>query len=181
MTQEVAVAEAAMPINRECRVIWHFVVEIEAAKPAVGEMQLNLLTEPPLKANAVAVAHNQHPDHELGIDRRPANVAVERRELLSQVSQNPRYDRIDPAQQIARRNTLFEVKQIEQLALIARLPAHHDPPPSLIESNRRNHGSPEITSPFFNSIDPSRSLAARFAVMHGPDPAIVVRDHWPLG
>src|SRR6266542_5574262 len=173
MTQEVAVAEAAMPINRECRVIWHFVVEIEAAKPAVGEMQLNLLTEPPLKANAVAVAHNQHPDHELGIDRRPANVAVERRELLSQVSQNPRYDRIDPAQQIARRNTLFEVKQIEQLALIARLPAHHDPPPSLTESNRRNHGSPEITSPFFNSIGQSRKGSrranlVRFALESGP-------------
>src|SRR6266536_1499377 len=165
MTQEVAVAEAAMPIDRECRVIWHFVVEIEAAKPAVGEMQLNLLAEPPLKANAVAVAHNQHPDHELGIDRGPANVAVERRELLSQVSQNPRHDRIDPAQQIARRNTLFEVKQIEQLALIARLPAHHDPPPSLTESNKTESRVARNHEPFFqqhrSQADLVPSLARR--------------------
>jgi hypothetical protein len=38
MAQEVAVAEAA-PIDRECRMIWHFVVKIEAAEPAVGEMR----------------------------------------------------------------------------------------------------------------------------------------------
>jgi hypothetical protein len=34
MAQEVAVAEAAVSFDRECRVIWHFVVKIEAAKPA---------------------------------------------------------------------------------------------------------------------------------------------------
>jgi hypothetical protein len=46
-------------------------------------MQLYLLAQLPLKADAIAVAHRQHPDHELGIDRRSANVAVERRELLT--------------------------------------------------------------------------------------------------
>src|SRR2546422_10611895 len=99
--------------------IGNLVIELEAAEPTITEMKFDLLAQLPFKADAIAVAHNQHPDHELGIDRGPANVAVERRELLSQVSQNPRHDRIDPAQQIARRNTLFEVKQIEQLALIA--------------------------------------------------------------
>ena len=54
MAQEVAVAEAAVPIDRKCRVIWYFVVEIEAAKPAVGEMQFYLLAQLPLKANAIA-------------------------------------------------------------------------------------------------------------------------------
>src|SRR5262245_17830302 len=58
MAQEVAVAEAAVPIDRKCRVIWYFVVEIEATKPAVGEMQLYLLAQLPLKANAIAVAHH---------------------------------------------------------------------------------------------------------------------------
>jgi hypothetical protein len=33
--------------------IWHFVVEIEAVKPAVGEMQLYLLAQLPLKADAM--------------------------------------------------------------------------------------------------------------------------------
>src|SRR5262245_37799840 len=49
---------------------------------------------------------------------------------------------------MARRNALFEIKQIEQLALIAGLSAHHGPSPSLRESNRRNHESPKTASPF---------------------------------
>src|SRR5512132_465406 len=92
----------------------------QGGKTSVGEMELDLLAQPPLKANAVAVAHNQHPDHEIGIDRRPANVAVKGHQLLSQISQNPRHDRINPTQQMACRNALFQVKQVEQLALIAR-------------------------------------------------------------
>jgi hypothetical protein len=119
-------------------------VEIEAAKPTVGEVQVYLLAQLPLKADSIAVAHHQHPDHELGIDRRSANVAVERRELLTQISQNPRHCRIDLTQQMVCRNAFFHVEQIKQLALIAVLPAHHDPPPSLTESDlesrvARNH------------------------------------------
>jgi hypothetical protein len=83
MAQDVAVAEAAMAINRERRVIGNLVVEIKPTEPAVGQMQLNLLTQPPLKANAVAVANDQHPDHKLGINRRPANIAIEECQFLA--------------------------------------------------------------------------------------------------
>jgi hypothetical protein len=70
------------------------------------------LTQPSLKADSVAVAHDQHPDHELGINRRPANVAVEGCQLLMQVSHDPRYFGIDPAQQMACRNTPFEIEEV---------------------------------------------------------------------
>jgi hypothetical protein len=50
---------------------------------------------------------NQHPDHQLGVNRRSADVAVERRELLAQVRQTPRYNRIDPAQQMAHWNAIL--------------------------------------------------------------------------
>ena len=148
MAEDVAVAEAAMAIDRERRVVGHLVVEIEPAEPPIGQMQFDFLAQPPLEADAVAVAHDQHPDHQLGIDRRPADLAIEGLQLLAQLSQHPRHDRIDPAQQMARRNALFEVEQIEQLALIARLPTHHGKPPPLKASSRRNHCSPKITSPF---------------------------------
>jgi hypothetical protein len=46
-------------------------------------LQLNLLAKPPFEANAVAVANDQHPNHELGINRRPANIAVEGRQFLA--------------------------------------------------------------------------------------------------
>ena len=82
-------------------------------------MHLDFLAQPPLEADAVAVANNQHPDHEFRINRRASSLAVERCQLLAQLSQNPRYNRIDPAQQMARWNTGLEVEQIEQLALIA--------------------------------------------------------------
>jgi hypothetical protein len=106
-------------------VIRHLVVEIEAAKPSVGKVKFELFAQPPLEADAIAVADDQHPDHKLGINRRPANVAMERREFLAKLSQYPRHDRIDPAQQMARWDAPFEVEQIKQLALITRLSTHH--------------------------------------------------------
>jgi hypothetical protein len=45
--------------------------------------------------------------------------------------QNPRHHRADTTQQMTRRNTSFEIEQIEQLALIARLSAHHGKSPPL--------------------------------------------------
>jgi hypothetical protein len=46
------------------------------------------------------------------------------------------------------RKALFEVVQVERLALIARLPTHHGKPPPLIASSRRNHCSLMSSSPF---------------------------------
>jgi hypothetical protein len=74
-------------------------------------MQFDFLAQLPLKPDAVAVAHDQHPDHQLGIDRRPTDLTVERRHLVAQLSQHPRHDRIDPAQQMARRNAFFKIEQ----------------------------------------------------------------------
>src|SRR5262249_12251711 len=137
------------------------VVKIEPTEPAIGKVKLDLLAQPALRTDAVAVADNQHPNHELGVDRRPANLAVERLQLLAKVSQYPAHDRVDAAQQMVRRNTTFEVEEIEQLALIGLLSTHHDPPPSQTMSRRRNHDSPLITSIFFNGIDPKRTYRPR--------------------
>jgi len=61
------------------------------------------------------------------------------------------YNRIDPAQEVARRNAPFEVEQIEQLALIARLPTHHGKPPSLMSQATESLFA-ENNEHFFNSI-----------------------------
>src|SRR5215468_10038282 len=45
-------------------------------------------------------------------------------------------------------NLFFEVEKIEQLALIDRLATHHDRPPSLKASRKRNHDSSISTRPF---------------------------------
>src|SRR6266852_4065575 len=148
LPEDVAVPEAAMPIDRECRVVGDLVFEIETAEPTIGKMQLDLLAQSALGADAVAVAHDEHPQHEFGIDRRPADLAVEGLQLLAKRGQDLRYNRIDPAQQVVGRNAVFQVEQVEQMALIARLPTHHRPTPSPTPQNRRNHDSPIITKPF---------------------------------
>ena len=127
-------------------------VEIEPAKPPKSQMQFDFLAQSPLKADAIAVAHDQHPDHKLWINRRPANLAVEGCQLLTKSSQQPRHHRIDPAQQMTSRNALFEVEQVEKLALIARLPTHHGKPPPLIASSQTESLFADEREPFFNAI-----------------------------
>jgi hypothetical protein len=45
-----AIAEAAVVIDRERRMIGHLVVEIEPAEPPISELQLHFLAQPPFKA-----------------------------------------------------------------------------------------------------------------------------------
>src|SRR5262249_44177815 len=138
----------------------NLVIEIELAEPAVCKMQLDFLAQPAFRAETVAIAHEQHPHHQLGIDRRATSVAIEVCQLLAQVSQHFRYDRIDPAQQMIWRNAIFEVEQIKKLSLIVRLPTHHDPPPPLNESNSSRESCPPTNhEPFFDSIGHSRHRA----------------------
>jgi hypothetical protein len=89
------------------------VVETQLTKPAVSKMKLDFLTQLPFGADAVAIAYNQHPDQELRIDRRPTNVAVERRELLPHLEHYSRHHRIYTTQQVIRRDAPFEIEQIE--------------------------------------------------------------------
>src|ERR1700722_17453581 len=124
-------------------------------------MQFDLLAKPPLKANAVAIANDEHADHQLGVDRWSPDLAVERRQLLPELSQYPTHNRIDAAKEMAFRDALLEVEEIEQLALIDRLPTHHDPPPPLKASTKRNHDSPIISSDFFNTIDLERTFSSK--------------------
>ena len=121
LAEQVAIAEPAVTIDRERRVIGHIVVEVEPAEPSVGQMQLDFLAQLPLKMDAVAVADDQHPDHQLGVDRGPANLAIKGRQLLAKLNQYPGHDRIDPAQKMARWNAPFQVEQVTERAAADRL------------------------------------------------------------
>src|SRR5215469_17371809 len=88
------------------------VVKIEPTEPAIGKVKLDLLAQLALRTDAVAVADNQHPDHELGVDRRPADLAVERLQILAKPSQYPRHSRIDAAQE-DRKSTRLNSSHVE--------------------------------------------------------------------
>src|SRR5262245_1812064 len=78
MAQDLALTEAAQPLRGERRRLRSLVVEIELAEPAVSKVQGHFLAQPALMTNAIAVADQEHTDHQFGIDRGPADVAVKR-------------------------------------------------------------------------------------------------------
>jgi hypothetical protein len=46
----------------------HGIFQTETAEPAVGQVQVNFFTQAPLGTDAITVANDQHPDHQLGIN-----------------------------------------------------------------------------------------------------------------
>src|SRR5215217_1301481 len=69
--KQIALPEAPVPVLREGRVIGHPTVQPELTKPAVGEVEVHFFAKPPLGADAETVTDDQHPDHQLGVDRGP--------------------------------------------------------------------------------------------------------------
>src|SRR5258705_3021059 len=96
--------------------------------------------------NAIAVTDQEHPDHQFGIDRGPADVAVKCLQLLVQIRQNGCRENIDPSQQVVRRDHLIEAKLVKQLPLISVLPPHHRRLSCRFLS--RNHCSLRSSTPF---------------------------------
>ena len=78
-----ALTEAAMAVDRERRMVRHCLFEAKPAESPVGEVEPDLVAQSPLGTDRVAVADQQHPDHQLRIYRRAADLAVERLELLA--------------------------------------------------------------------------------------------------
>jgi len=60
-------------------------IQTQPAKPAVCQIEVDFITEAPFRSYVEAIADQEHPDHQLRIDRGPPDVAVERCQLPSQV------------------------------------------------------------------------------------------------
>ena len=54
--KSATLSEATMPVLGEARVIRHLVFQAEPAEPTVGEIQMHLLAQPPLRSDAEAIA-----------------------------------------------------------------------------------------------------------------------------
>src|ERR1700730_4663932 len=95
-----------MPVLREGGMIGHIAVEPEPAEPPVGQIEGDVLAQAPLGADTEAVADDHHPDHQLRINRRPSQRAVERRELAAQFRQVDKA--VDRPQQMIPRHMCIE-------------------------------------------------------------------------
>jgi len=48
MTEKIAIAEAAVPVLGEGRVVGYIAVKPQLAEPAISQVEVNFLAEPPL-------------------------------------------------------------------------------------------------------------------------------------
>ena len=120
MTKEIAIAKSAIAVLRERRMIWHPPVEVQPSEPAIGQVQMNILTKATLGADPIAVTDEQHTDHQLRIHGRPADLGVERLQILPDVLEIDKD--LDLAQQMIGRNMIVEAKIVKQRLGSACLP-----------------------------------------------------------
>jgi hypothetical protein len=106
-------------------VVGNAILKAETTEPAVGQIQMDLLAQAPLRADAKGVADDQHPDHQLRVDRGPAGVTVERRQVPAQIAQVQKA--INATQQVIPRHMVFQIECVEQRRLAGALISHHGP------------------------------------------------------
>jgi hypothetical protein len=108
MPKRFALTEAAMPVLREGRMVRHRIFQTQATEPAIRQIEVDLFAQPALGTNAQAVTHDQHPYHQLRVNRRTPGVAVERRQVAAQLAKIEAT--INPAQQVIGRNVIVEIE-----------------------------------------------------------------------
>ena len=79
---------------------------------------MGLLAQPPLRADAVAIAHDQHADQQLRVNRRTPNRAVKIGEVMAQVAQIETL--INAAQKVIGGDVIFKVERVKQSLLPTR-------------------------------------------------------------
>jgi hypothetical protein len=125
LAQKIALAKTAMAVLGNRRMIRNLAVEAQAAEPAVGQIEVNFLAQPTFGTNAQAIADDEHPNHQLGIDRRPPDVAI----VGPQVRPQPREidEPIDLAQHVTVGDMPLKTEAVEQRLLHHARLAHHRP------------------------------------------------------
>jgi len=94
----------------------------QPAEPAIGQVEMHLIAQPPLGPDAVGIANQQHSQHQFRINRGAAYRAIvpgQNRSRLVEVKY-----RVKLAQRVIGRNVVLKPKLIKQL-LPRILPSHH--------------------------------------------------------
>src|SRR5829696_8306080 len=117
--KNITLPEPMEPVLREGRVMRDLVIKVEPAEPTIGQMQLDFLRQLALRPQARAVPNNQHPDHQLRINRWSADLAVIGAQPLVHIGQRRGNKNIDAPEQVVLRDALIEPKLIEEACLIA--------------------------------------------------------------
>lgn len=125
--QDVALPEPAMAVARKGGMVRNLGVQSQTAEPSIGEVEMNLLAEPPLGPNAHAISNDQHPHHQLGSDRGATDGAVEWLQLRAHARQIE--ELVDPSKLVVVRDVIIETEIVKQPRR-CHLRSHHRPVPS---------------------------------------------------
>ena len=106
----------------------------QPAEPAVRQVEIDLLAQPPLGADAASVADDQHADHQFRIDRGATDRAVKRRQSLPQTAKVEKT--VDLSQHVIGRKPIFEAKHVKKRRLTVALLPHHATAPDPPQQNR---------------------------------------------
>ena len=158
-TQQVALTKATVPVLREGRVIRHVTIQPEPAEPPICEIEVHLLAQAPFRSDADTVADDEHPDHQLRINRRPPCLTVKRRQLTTQIAESD--EAINRPQYMILRNVAFEGEAVEQSSLFD-LPWSHHP----LNPRRRTRSE----SVLMNSLKQSFSTESAGSGMTASEP-----------
>ncbi len=74
-------------------------------------MHPHVFTQTPLAGDAVEIVDQQHADHQFGIHRRPARLAVKRTQPVTQKSEI--HVAVDQAQQVSPGDVIFQLEVVE--------------------------------------------------------------------
>src|SRR5438045_9398470 len=97
--------------------IWDSVLNAELAEPAIREVHLNFATEQPLRADRQDISHDQHPDPQFRINRRPTHGRIMRWKFAAEPGEIE--SSMDRPYQMIFRDCVVELKLVEQLRLFA--------------------------------------------------------------
>jgi hypothetical protein len=133
--------------------IGYMAVEAETTKPAICQIEMDFLAQASLGADAKAITDDQHPDHQLGVDRWATHCAVKGGQPPPQLAKLD--EPVDGPQHMVSGNVPFKRKLIKQSSLLHSPTSHHDSKSRL--SQRLNQRISRVaTADFFNRIGHER-------------------------
>src|SRR5271169_5821706 len=120
------------------------VLDAEPAEPAIGEVHLHFTADQPLRPDRKHIPHDQHPDHQLRIDRRATYGRVVRCKFAAKPEKLE--SSVDLPDEVIVRHRIFKVELVEKLTLLAFQTAHHKSTPPRFAPTERNHGSRPVST-----------------------------------
>lgn len=100
------------------------VAKIEATEPAIRKVEMHFLAKPTLGPNAEQITDQQHPQHQLGVDRRPPSGTITVGQRLAHEAKVEQS--VDTTQKMVAGHMVVEPEPVKQRPL-RHLPTHHPP------------------------------------------------------